>query len=414
MSFRLEMLHPMTSRLHLLVYRLARSFRPTLTPCVASLLLAACGGGSSGGSDGSTGTGGEVAISSGAVALPDPRPAGYTRIVFSDDFEGSELDRGRWCTRMPFGGGPPLQVADADCTTLSGLGYLDFGDESEQQRFRDFNTSGEPLHVVSEGTIKLRATRTRDDPYLAYEAGALRSKRTFVPDGSRSYFFEIRARLPNVLGSWPVGVLFPGIAGETTPQWPPEIDFFEGALNGDYENATSLILHGQVYGAQTASGKPEWFFADPGFDLRWSTYFSPSSLRERWVDLAFEWAADGLCYFVDRVRVGCENYRWLTNDGSAANPAILALYLAIGGAWAGRNGIDDANIPTQLEIDHVRVYEGDGTLATAAGLDRTPVDTGPFRYPAARQARGVRRPPAPRADEWIDTAGGGCCRRPMP
>lgn len=363
--------------------------RAVFTCLVLPLLVAACGGASSGGG-GAPGSADAVAVASGQAGRPDPRPAGYTRLVFADEFDGGELDRTRWCTRMPFGAGPPLQVPDDECTTLSGLGYLDFGDESEQQRFRDFNTLGEALHVVSDGTIRLRATRTRDDPYLAYEAGALRSKRTFVPDASRSYFFEIRARLPDVLGTWPVGVLFPGIAGETTPQWPPEIDFFEGALNGDYETVNSLIMHGQVYGAQTASGKPEWFVVDTGFDTRWSTYFSPSSLRGRWTELAYEWAADGVCYFVDRVWVGCENYRWATNDGRPANPAILALYLAIGGAWAGRNGIDDTSIPTQLEIDHVRVYEGDGVLSSAQGLDRTPIDTGPFRYPVATHRRLLR------------------------
>jgi hypothetical protein len=38
----------------------------------------------------------------------------------------------------------------------------------------------------------------------------------------------------------------------------------------------------------------------------------------------------------------------------------LILNLAVGGAWAGRAGIDDAGFPARLEIDYVRVYQTEG------------------------------------------------------
>jgi hypothetical protein len=31
--------------------------------------------------------------------------------------------------------------------------------------------------------------------------------------------------------------------------------------------------------------------------------------------------------------------------------------LAIGGKWAGRNGVDDASFPAKFSIDYLRVYE---------------------------------------------------------
>ena len=38
-------------------------------------------------------------------------------------------------------------------------------------------------------------------------------------------------------------------------------------------------------------------------------------------------------------------------------PCYLILNLAIGGAWGGQKGIDDAIFPQRFEIDYVRVYE---------------------------------------------------------
>ena len=35
----------------------------------------------------------------------------------------------------------------------------------------------------------------------------------------------------------------------------------------------------------------------------------------------------------------------------------LILNLAIGGAWGGQKGIDNAAFPQRMEVDYVRVYE---------------------------------------------------------
>ena len=40
-------------------------------------------------------------------------------------------------------------------------------------------------------------------------------------------------------------------------------------------------------------------------------------------------------------------------------PHYLILNLAIGGAWGGQRGIDDAIFPQRFEIDYVRVYQHD-------------------------------------------------------
>ena len=47
-----------------------------------------------------------------ATTLPNNSlPPGFTRLLFGDEFNGTALDRGHWCTRLPSGGGAPLSEA---------------------------------------------------------------------------------------------------------------------------------------------------------------------------------------------------------------------------------------------------------------------------------------------------------------
>lgn len=275
----------------------------------------------------------------------------------SDEFNGSELDRSKWCTRLPYGSGPALQVPDDECTKFIGQGYLDYANESENQRFRDFNRDGERLHDVGGGTIRLRATRTGADAYLRFEAAALRSKFTFKPQGGSSYYITTRVKLPQVLGIWPAFYLNPSLEPSGIGQWPPEIDIFEAPINGTPgENERTLVQHGQVRGSQTGTGRPDWTEAAPGFNTDHGFYTAPGNLRGRWLEVGAEWTESSVCYFIDGLRTGCENYRWVTNDNRSGNPATILMFLAVGGPWAGLNGIDDSAFPAHMEVDHVRVY----------------------------------------------------------
>ncbi|MGB7299933.1 MAG: hypothetical protein WBD34_11480 [Burkholderiaceae bacterium] len=324
--------------------------------------IATNGGGDTGG--GTDTAGGTNTNGANGAALPVPDndpssdyvPAGYS-LFFGDEFTGTSLDRSVWCTRMPWGNGTPLQVPDAECTTLTGLGYGDFANIDENQRFRDINTLGEDLHVVNNGTLKLRATNTADHFYTSYEAGALRSKQTFRAENGTSYYVTTRVKLPNILGSWPAFFLNPSTEPDGVVQWPPEIDIFEAAINNDAENEFTMIQHTQVQGPQTDSGRAEWTYAAPGFNTAWGFFESANSLRERWLEIGAEWTETGVCYFINGIKTGCENYRWVGNDGSIGNPATVLMYFAVGGPWAGRNGIDATAFPAAMEVDYIRVYQ---------------------------------------------------------
>ncbi|MGC1441882.1 MAG: hypothetical protein WA888_14850, partial [Burkholderiaceae bacterium] len=287
----------------------------------------------------------------------DFRPIGFDTLVLSDEFDGDELDRSLWCTRLAYDGGPALQVPDAQCTRFPNTGVADYANVDENQRFRDFNQLGQALHEVSTGTLKLHATKTGAVAATRFEAAAIRSKVSFKPTAQIAYYLTARVKLPDVLGIWPAMFVIPGLGVDGSAQWPPEIDIFEGAINGgDGENSFTLIQHAQVQGAQTESGHSEWFYAAPGFETSWGFWRSPQNLRDKWIEVGAQWESNRVCYFVDGIKTGCENYRWVTNEGLPANAAELVMQLAVGGPWAGRNGVDDAAFPTFFEIDHVRIY----------------------------------------------------------
>ena len=284
----------------------------------------------------------------------DHHPSGYT-LSFSDEFNGTQLDRTAWCTRYIYGGGPAPQLPDPECQK-NGEGTLDFLND-EQQRYVDTNRSGQIMHVVDNGVLSLRATKTRtNDSWASYESAMIRSKRTFVPSSSASYYVTARVMLPNVRGTWPALWLNSDRDSSGRLSWPPEIDIFEGALNEVEDRADMLHQTTQIKGKQTASGRQEITFSAPEFNRQWGNYHAGRSLRDVWVEVGAEWTATSVCYFVDGYRTMCENYRWVNNEGGAVGPAHLLLNLAIGGEWSGRHGIADDDFPTQAKVDHVRVY----------------------------------------------------------
>ena len=305
------------------------------------------------------GTGGAPAHDAGTDA---GTISAYT-LVFSDEFNGTSLDRTKWCTRYVYGGGAPLQVPDTGCTGPDGFGgTLDFLND-EQQRYVDTNSQGQALHVESAGTLKMMATKTRTDTYASYESAMIRSKMQFKPSATTSYYILARVRLPNVKGTWPAMWLSCGFGTTSQIMWPPEVDIFEGALNMVEDMPNMIRMGSQVKGGmQTSTGMMDITFSSPTYDRTWDNYFAPApdTLRGVWVNIGATWTASAVCYYVNGLQTMCENYRWVDDSGNPANTSSLLLNLAIGGSWAGRHGIDDASFPATFEADYVHVYSFTG------------------------------------------------------
>ncbi len=286
-------------------------------------------------------------------------------LFIDDEFNGTSLDRSKWCTRYVYGGGAPLQIPDPACIGPGGWnGTADFLND-EQERYVDFNMLGETMHVEAGGTLTLRSTKTRSDTYASYESAMIRSKVEFKPTTTTSYYVIARLKLPNVIGTWPAMWLNGGFGTGTTTSWPPEIDIFEGALNGVEDTVNMIRMGSQVRGLQTLSQAMEITYSDPTYDRTWNNYISPTPLRDVWLNIGAVWTVDSVCYFVNGLKTACENYNWVDNAGVAANPAHLLLNLGIGGSWAGRHGID-TSFPTGIEVDYVRVYSFAGQTLPGA------------------------------------------------
>ncbi len=282
--------------------------------------------------------------------------SGYT-LVFSDEFNGTALDRSKWCTRYVYGGGAPLQIPDTGCTGPDGFsGTLDFLND-EQQRYVDTNTNGETMHVESGGTLKLRATKTRTDTYASYESAMIRSKTQFKPSATTSYYIEARLRLPSVKGTWPALWFSCGFGSTSQIMWPPEVDIFEGALNTVEDTVNMIRMGSQVKGGmQTDTGAQQISYSSPTYDRTWDNYISTTTLRGVWLNIGATWTTSAVCYYVNGLQTMCENYRWTDDSGNPANTASLLLNLAVGGAWAGRHGIDDTGFPATFEADYIHVF----------------------------------------------------------
>jgi len=139
--------------------------------------------------------------------------------------------------------------------------------------------------------------------------------------------FEIRAKLPKGLGTWPAIWML----GSTNPmKWPDdgEIDIMEE------------VGFDHVIGTQKTAITPLPDCSD-GFHvygLEWD---------EKNIDISI----DGKSYF----HFVNENYgysKWPFNQRMH-----LLLNLAIGGNWGGQKGVDDQIFPQSMLVDYVRVYQ---------------------------------------------------------
>lgn len=248
-------------------------------------------------------------------------PEGY-RLVFNDEFNGTALDRSKWYTRFIYNG-----------ETLDHL-------TDERQRYRDNDN-----HQVLNGVLKLVARKNAEG---TYESGMIRS------DWTAHYgYFEVRVKMPDGRGVFPAFWLNSDVSSSGTHFWPPEFDIFEYVNNG-VEDTPNMLHTGVV---QQEGTTESYIFSDTAFDRRWTYWKAPYDFDKGWHTIGAEWTENTVSTFVDGQKIVERNYRWRYNNGSLAPKAYVMLNLAIGGAWAGRHGIDDARFPVSFEIDWVRVYQ---------------------------------------------------------
>ncbi len=158
--------------------------------------------------------------------------------------------------------------------------------------------------------------------------------------------FEVRAQIPAARGTWPA-IWMLGTSHRARG-WPRcgEIDIMEHV--GFATNRIHATLHTAAFNHTKGTGR--------------GSSIVIGDATQAFHVYALEWHPDRIEMFVDdrkyltvRKDAGHGEAEWPFDQ-----PFYLLLNLAIGGAWGGQKGVDEAAFPQRFLVDYVRVYQPAG------------------------------------------------------
>ena len=249
------------------------------------------------------------------------RPAGMS-VVWADEFDGSQLDSGKWF----------FESGDGSQYGLNG-----WGNDELQWYLPDSAELDNGLLVI---TAREEASNGRD-----YTSARLHTRDRFAFRYGR---IEARIRLPGGQGLWPAFWLLPQDDVYGTWAASGEIDIVEAVnlgVNGSNE------IHGTLhYGG-------EW----PDNTFSGNQYVVPSSATDEFHVYAIEWDTGEIRWYVDDVLYAMQN-SWTSTGGAFPAPFdqffYVLLNVAVGGNFPGAPDTSTV-FPVTMEVDYIRVYSGD-------------------------------------------------------
>jgi beta-glucanase (GH16 family) len=292
------------------------------------------------------------------------------KLVWSDEFEGHEIDRRKW---------------DFDL----GNGFYDYrahawvpGWGNEELQYY----TAEPANAsVKDSVLTIRAIKESLHG-CGYTSARLKTRRRDgTPLFNKCYGrFEIRARVPWGKGLWPALWMLP--QDDRYGGWAAsgEIDLME--IVGEKPHEVLNSIH----------------FGSPGLAARsLITHVHPlpgGSLVSDWHVYAIEWEPGEIRFFVDDVHTCTRDHWWscsLLRDGDGViarraadlnpwpapfdQPFYLVMNIAVGGNFPGLPN-DETKFPAELAVDYVRVYDKVGGYGPAK-----PRGTGRFPWQAKKR-----------------------------
>jgi beta-glucanase (GH16 family) len=255
-------------------------------------------------------------------------------LIWSDEFDGTELDTELW----------NYDIGDG-CPDLCGWG------NNEQQYYSD-----SPENIsVADGILTITG---KEDTLGGLEYSS--AKITSFGKGEFKYGrFEARMRFPQTQGVWPAFWMLP--ADNVYGVWPQsgEIDIVE-MIGANPGQAVGTIHTGFPYA-----------YTSGYYDLPPGQIFA-----DNFHVFSVEWEPESITWFVDGIQ-----YHELTPDDIGPwapfqEEFYLILNLALGGNWPGP--VDETtDLPQTLEVDYVRVYnspdrlsiQGDQPIVEAVGIE---------------------------------------------
>jgi beta-glucanase (GH16 family) len=244
-----------------------------------------------------------VVLGSPGTQPADGSSPGNWQLTFSDDFDGSTLDRTKWGTGWGASFSKPTHFLD-------------------EQLF------------VSDGSLRIVAERQSTPSGRPYAGGLIQTRSQF---GQRYGRFEARMKVPKGRALWPAFWMMP-----STGEWPPEIDVME--MVGQ---SPSLVYQTNHYAGSSGQdiGDQCIHRASADLSLDYHTY-------------SIEWAPGLLVWKVD----GVETCRRTQHVDHGAMYMIVDLAVGshdgLANDWVGMP--DSTTVfPANLSIDWVRAYRAE-------------------------------------------------------
>jgi beta-glucanase (GH16 family) len=314
---------------------------------VLALVLIGCGGGSSS-KPTATSTPVNSAPASSSKASASSSAATGWNLVWSDEFESSNVDTTQWSFERNCTGGGNNEL---QCYT----------NRIDNAYLADGN-----LHIVAKKETFSGQAKNDDDPAYSstdtsvtrnYTSARLRSKNK----GDWKYGrMDIRAKLPQGQGIWPAIWMLP--TEWKYGGWPlsGEIDIME-AVNSNTGTNGSKVYGTLHYGAASPNNKYEGTSTTPSTNI-WDNFHN----------YTIEWENGEIRFYLDNVHYATQTKKgWYTKgstiDGAPFDQLFhIILNVAVGGIWPGNPDVNTV-FPQEMLLDYVRVYQCSLDPATGKG-----------------------------------------------
>ena len=257
--------------------------------------------------------------------------------VWSDEFNGSDIDRDKW---------------NFDIGSGYGAGELEYYTDPESAGKQNISIV-EDVQGVSALRISARNSPVFHDPDegdYVYTSGRLTTKGLFSFTRGR---VEARMKLPFGRGMWPALWLVGDAIGADGSGWPRcgEIDIFEmvgGTPYSGYRDLGDSIIYGTLHWGDSSNSHLQ---SDPNGVF----VLDEGNFSDGYHIFAIEWTSSRVSWYVDGHRYFSEYIPEIDKD-AFQNPFFIIVNLAIGGNWPGPP--DGTTIfPQHLYVDWIRVYK---------------------------------------------------------
>ncbi len=231
-------------------------------------------------------------------------------LVFSDEFNGAELDASKWTNCYP----------GNNC---------DHDENAESMCYTPNNTTLKDGKLVL--TAKVETKKCDNGKDYKYTSGLIQTNGKFEMNKG---YVELKAKTPKGKGFWPTAWLLP-----TDNSWPPEIDILEQVGSNPDVNFMALHYKQKGAGGDFNAYQQQTFKDGTDFTAGFHKY-------------AASWTENKITWFVDDKEVAS-----YTNQYNVPNVAMyLILNLAVGGHADGEPN-DQTTFPNAFEVDYIRVYK---------------------------------------------------------